>query len=195
MIILISSDIKIDRSKRMEKLIVYFLLFPLSYSSKPSELSIPVNSPITRPNETNPGVSFTFYKCLIIILHTWGSQVANSLNCSWGKWMAVGTWVTLEEPSFNRDKHSGRNGKRWVGREVHCMGLVKQSAQRFVQNMECLWKRSFSISSDAPWLSNYQHSAELVEKWRAEIPWMNERTFTDLQLADISLFHNSGDKM
>lgn len=78
---------------------------------------------------------------------------------------------------------------------MHCMGLVKQSARRFVQNMECLCKRSFSISSDAPWLSNSKHSAELVEKWRAEIPWMNERTFTDLQLADISLFHNSSDKM
>lgn len=93
MITLISSDIKIDTSIKMEKLIVYFLLFPLSYSSKPSELSIPVNSPTARSQETNPGtgVSFTFYKCLIIILHTWGSQqVANSLNCSWGKWMAVG---------------------------------------------------------------------------------------------------------
>lgn len=39
----------------MEKLIVYFLVFLLSYSSKPSELSVPVNSPITRSNETKPG--------------------------------------------------------------------------------------------------------------------------------------------
>lgn len=88
MITLMSSDIKRDRSMKMEKLIVYFLLFLLSYSSKPSELPIPVKSPIRRSNETNPGtgVSFTFYRCLIIFLHTWGSQqVAKSLNCSRGK--------------------------------------------------------------------------------------------------------------
>lgn len=88
MITLISSDIKINRSMKMEKLIVYFLLFLLSYSPKPSELYLPVNSSITRSNETNPGteVSFTFYICLIIILHTWASQqAANSLNCFWGK--------------------------------------------------------------------------------------------------------------
>lgn len=55
MITPISSDIKIDSSTEMEKLIVYFLVFLLSYSSKPSELSVPVNSPITRSNETKPG--------------------------------------------------------------------------------------------------------------------------------------------
>lgn len=103
---------------KMEKLIVYFLQFLLSYSSKPSELSISVNSPLTRSNETNPGtgVSFAFHKCLIIILHTCGSR-SQQLKLLLGKIAGCGQMSHFGRAQFQqrqtlREEFEEVGGKR-----------------------------------------------------------------------------------